>query len=117
MTVPFQPASRRHFMAHIARLASAVGLASCARPQGGNALPSSPSATPAGTWDLSWVDRITSTPDSAVFDIPDFQDGLMLDMATRYLDNCDAAYGTGKHNARAVLNIRTRAIPMALNDQ
>jgi len=52
--------------------------------------------------------------DGAVFDWPslgDPADAIVLQIAERYLDNCDTVYGAGKHKARVVLNIRTQAVP------
>jgi hypothetical protein len=69
-----------------------------------------------GEWDLSWVDRIAAASDRAVFDAPTISEGAVLDTATRYLDNCEAVYAPGKYQVRAVLNIRTQAVPVALND-
>ncbi len=43
-------------------------------------------------------------------------DGFVLQIATRYLDNFDAAYGLRNHQARIVITLRTRAAPMGLND-
>ena len=66
-------------------------------------------------WDLSWIRTIERAKNVAVFDMPSIQDGLILDTATRYLDNCDAVYGA-KSGAIAVLNIRTQAVGLALED-
>lgn len=69
----------------------------------------------AGDYDLSWAKQLEKATDRAVIDMPSPGD-FGLQLAARILDNCDAAYGAGKHRARVVLNIRTRAIAMALND-
>jgi hypothetical protein len=72
-------------------------------------------AIPAGEFNLSWVSHLKGITDRAVVDcLSPSRNGLQI--ATRYLDNCDAAYGKGKHAARVVLNLRVRAIPLALND-
>ncbi len=72
--------------------------------------------TGAGDFDLSWLTRLTNATDRGVVDAPAINDGFCLDIATRYLDNCDAAYGVGNHRAHVVVNIRTRAIPIGFND-
>ena len=68
------------------------------------------------TWDLSWVKAVTPATDKAVVDTAGINDGLVVLLATRYLDNYDAAYGSGQHEAKVVLNIRTRAIPLAMSN-
>jgi hypothetical protein len=73
-------------------------------------------AADASEWDLSWVKRVEKSRDRAVIDSANIADGFCLQIATRYLDNCDAVYGVGKHRAQVVLNIRTRAVPLALSD-
>jgi hypothetical protein len=68
-------------------------------------------------WDLSWINKLANTSDRAVVDTTSISDGFSLQIATRYLDNCDAAYGKQGHHARVVLNARTRAVPLALGDE
>ncbi len=68
-----------------------------------------------GDWDLSWVQLLKDASDRAVVDAPGTGD-FPLQLATRYLDNCDAAYGAGKHSARVVVNLRTRGIAIGMND-
>jgi hypothetical protein len=113
--------SRRDFVMDVGRMASAAALAACVTPIASQALalPGAPSSSSGEEWDLSWVDRITSATDRAVFDWPglgDPADPIIVELADRYLDNCKAAYGSGKYDARAVFNIRTQAVPAALND-
>lgn len=67
-------------------------------------------------WDLSWVKLLKDASDRAVVDAPGTSD-FPLQLATRFLDNCDAAYGVGKHSARVVLNLRTRGIAIGMSDQ
>lgn len=104
------PSTRRDFVGRAALLGAAA------------ALPTSPTiATPAhaavpSDWDLAWVARLARTTDRAVFDMPAIDDGTVLDLATRYLDNCDAVYGAVKMGAIAVLNVRTRAVALGLDD-
>src|SRR3954469_22906821 len=113
--------SRRDFVARVGKLASAVSLAACMPAARSQTAPRNQSrrAPSSGAWDLSWIDRLDTATDRAVFDWPtagDPADGSILQFAERYLDNCDAAYGRGQHEARVVLNIRTTAISAALND-
>jgi hypothetical protein len=113
--------SRREFVTKAGRLASAVSLTSLLAPAAAFAAPASPSPveTAAGEWDLSWVTRLATATDRAVFDWPglgDPADPIVLELAERYLDNCQAAYASQQHETRVVLNIRTQAIPAALND-
>jgi hypothetical protein len=120
MSTDSDRSSRRDFVADVGRRASVVALAACATPRVAHALDAA-SAEPsaAGDWDLSWIDRLSGMTDGAVFDWPtlgDPGDAIVLQIAERYLDNCDAAYGAGKHKARVVLNIRTQAVPSALAD-
>lgn len=113
--------SRREFVTKVGRLASAVSLTTFLTPVTAQA--SSPDFSAASTtsedWDLSWLTLLAKATDRAVFDWPslgDPADPQTLYFAARYLDNCEAAYGRQKYEARAVLNIRTQAIPAALND-
>jgi hypothetical protein len=117
----FDRTSRREFVADVGRLASAVALAACVTPLPAHALasPTDHSSTSPGDWDLSWVDRLSAASDRAVFDWPgigDPADPIVLEIAERYLDNCEAAYGSKRYDARVVLNIRTQAVPIALSD-
>jgi hypothetical protein len=66
-------------------------------------------------WDLSWVTLLKDASDRAVVDAPGTSD-FPLQLATRFLDNCDAAYGVGKHSARVVVNLRTRGIALGMTD-
>ena len=65
-------------------------------------------------WDMSWVNRIRKAKHRALFDAP--SPGVVLDLATRYVDNVHKVYGKSAGNICAVLNIRTRAVSMGLND-
>jgi hypothetical protein len=72
-------------------------------------------AVPEGEYDLSWIAKLNGTNDRAVVDATSVGSNSLM-LATRYLDNCDAAYGKGKHSARVVLNLRTRAIALTFSD-
>ena len=120
MTADRAISSRRELVIKAGRLASAVSLTTLINPVAAFAdAESSPSPADAGDWDLSWVKTLAPATDRAVFDWPslgDPADPQVVYFAERYLDNCQAAYAPGKYDARAVLNIRTQAIPAALND-
>ena len=109
MTTPSR--SRRDFLAQAATLSAAASL-----PASLTVHPTAEAVhLAAGDWDLSWVTQLKDASDRAVVDAIGPSD-IPLQIATRYLDNCDAAYGAGRHSARLVLNFRTRAIPLAMND-
>ncbi len=121
MTGEQNRSSRREFVANAARLASAVSLTTLLTPVAAYPAPAtfSPVSRSAGKWDLSWLARLATATDRAVFDWPslgDPADPVVLEIAERYLDNCATAYAPQKYEARAVLNIRTQAIPAALDD-
>jgi hypothetical protein len=112
--------SRRNFVANVGRLASTVALTACVHPGSSHAAAQSAAPSmPASEWDLSWLDRLATATDRAVFDWPssgDPADPIVLELAERYLDNCAAAYRPKTYEARVVLNIRTQAVAAALND-
>ena len=119
MSAPGNRGSRRDFMTNVASLASGVALTACVPPSATAAAQSRSASTSAGEWDLSWLDRLASATDRAVFDWPssgDPADPIVLELAERYLDNCAAVYRPKTYEARVVLNIRTQAVAAALND-
>jgi hypothetical protein len=122
MTGEENRSSRREFMSKAGRLASTVSLTTLLTPAAANATPESLSpliSRSNGDWDLSWLARLTTATDRAVFDWPslgDPADPIVLEIAARYLDNCEAAFAPQKYEARAVLNIRTQAVSAALSD-
>ena len=69
----------------------------------------------AGAYDLSWLDQLSAATDRGLIDTTQAS-RVSLMIATRYLDNCDAAYGVGQHRARVVVNLRTRAAPLGVKD-
>jgi hypothetical protein len=78
-------------------------------------LHAAPSAAPAPEWNLGWVDRVRRAKYRAVFDAPGR--GIVLDLATRYLDNVQTVFGAVPDgDAVAVLNIRTTATSLGLSD-
>jgi hypothetical protein len=71
-------------------------------------------------WDLSWAEVLTQATDRAVFDwatATDPEQDIVPQIAARYLDDCEAVYGRGGSRPAVVLNIRTRAVPVALTDE
>ncbi len=116
MTTGDARSTRREFMGDVGRLASVAVLPA------GITVASEAAGHPGGIaapWDLSWLQLLAGVTDRAVFDWPamgDPADPLIFQFAARYLDNCEAVYGTGAYQARVVLNIRTQAVPVALND-
>jgi hypothetical protein len=121
MTTQENRSSRREFVAKAGRLASTVSLTTLMTPATAFAIAGGGSrlSTPPGEWDLSWLARLATATDRAVFDWPtlgDSADPIVLEIAARYLDNCETAYGSQKYDARVVLNIRTQAVSAALND-
>lgn len=122
MTTTADSASRRDFLADFGRLASTAAIAACAPSSvaSATAIVPSGSAIARGKWDLTWIDTVQTARDRAVFDWPslgDPADPIVLEIAERYLDNCRAAYEDATYDARAVLNIRTQAIPAAMTDR
>lgn len=113
--------TRRSFMQRIGQATSVTFLASLGFAVGARAEPATARNTSllTGEWDLTWLQRVASGTDRAVFDWPTLgspADPIMLELAERYLQNCAAAYGVTPYAARVVLNIRTQAVPAALND-
>jgi len=108
--------TRRDFVADVGRFASAAVLPTSLTLA---AAETTVAGAAPGDWDLSWLDRLAKATDRAVFDWPslgDPADPSVFMFAARYLDNCDVVYGPGKAQVRVVLNIRTQAVPVALND-
>jgi len=105
--------SRREFLGRLGEVGAASALAGGAAAP---ALAQSPAQVPAGAWDLTWVERVRRAAHRAVFDAPTRD--LVLMLAARYLDNVRTVYGAGvgAGDVCAVLNLRTRAISLALGD-
>ena len=111
--------SRRRFVTDVGCLASALPLAACAANVPGQAAIPVSGQSAAGDYDLSWVQRLGTATDRAMFDWPSLgsaEDSIFLQIAGRYLDNCAAAYPAGSYTAIAVMNIRTSAIAAAMTD-
>ena len=67
-----------------------------------------------GEWDTSWIDRIRKAKHRALFDAP--SPDVVLDLAARYVATVQRVYGKSTGGICPVLNIRTRASRMGLND-
>lgn len=111
--------SRRAFVKQVGLAASGVAWVGTIPPTAETADPRAGVRDAAGAWDLSWLARLASATDRAVFDWPSLgtpADPIIMELADRYLNNCAAAYGNARYVAQIVLNIRTQAVPAALND-
>jgi hypothetical protein len=73
-----------------------------------------PESGASGEWDTRWIERIRAARHRAVFDMPGGDGGL--DLAARFLENVDDVFGVHPGQACAVLNIRTRAVTIGLDD-
>jgi hypothetical protein len=111
--------SRREFVTDVGLLASSVPLAACAAHSPAQSPAPQNRQGPSADWDLSWIQHLAPATDRAVFDwvsLGGAEDPIVLDLATRYLDNCSVAYAPGTYRAVAVMNIRTSAIAAAMTD-
>jgi hypothetical protein len=120
MATSSESSSRRDFMVGAGALVTSVALTACT-PETASAQTIAPPLAPnaSADWDLSWLSTVSRATDRAIFDWPslgDPADAVVLQFAERYLDNCRTVYGTNPYDARAVLNIRTQAVPAALAD-
>lgn len=68
-----------------------------------------------GTWDMSWVDRVTGRYKMA-FDAHEVSDGVCLHQARSFLAGYNTVYGLTDKDVSAVLIIRHAAVPMVIND-
>lgn len=100
-----QSPTRRSFFGRLAGLAAFAVGADLIAPR---------DATAEDEWDTTWVDRIRKAKYRALFDAP--SPGVVLDLAARYIDNVHKVYGKSSGDIAAVLNIRTRSVPMGLSD-
>lgn len=113
--------SRRSFVQHVGHVASLTFLSSAmgATVARAESAPVPATAVSTDDWDLSWLARLASGTDRAVFDWPTLgspADPILLELADRYLQNCAVAYGAQPYAVRVVLNIRTQAVPAAVAD-
>jgi hypothetical protein len=110
--------SRRDFVADVVRTAAALGLSATPTIAGAESLPEPTGDAPV-EWDLRWLKRLKGFSDRALFDwamLGDPADPQLMWFAERYLQGCRDVYGASYDGAIVVLNIRTQAVPAALND-
>jgi hypothetical protein len=121
------PTARREFIGTLAASAIVLAGTACAAPVsavqtvvtpppapgGGNTPPPAPAAP--AHWDDSWFARLTAKH-KAVFDSPDFGEGIALSHATGYIRGMREAVGAGPDDVQTVIVMRHHAIPMAFND-
>ena len=122
---PESSTPRREFLGQIAASAVVLAGTACATPLAraqSSATGPAPVPTGAGTaaqtqWDDSWFGRLTAKH-KAVFDTPDFAEGMILGPghATRYMAGMRDALGASGADVQTVVVIRHRAIPFAFND-
>jgi hypothetical protein len=120
------PTPRREFIGALAASAIAIAGTACAAP----ASAVQTAVTPAGTpntpvpppapavpvhWDDSWFARLTAKH-KAVFDSPQFEDGLVLSNAAGYIRGMRDAVTAGENDVQTVIVMRHAAVPMAFND-
>lgn len=99
--------SRRRFLERLGGAGAALALGACATTPGAR----TPAAS-RGAWDLTWLDRVRRARHRAVFD--ETQGAAALMLAARYLANVETVYGVGTPEVIAVLNLRVRAVHVAL---
>jgi hypothetical protein len=125
-----RPTQRREFLGQIAASAIVLAGAACVTPavagpgsttapapNAGGVPPTTAPTAPAPPvhWDDSWFGRLTAKH-KAVFDSPQFDDGLALSNASGYIRGMRDAAGAGENDVQAVVVMRHAAIPMVLND-
>ncbi|HKI95522.1 MAG TPA: hypothetical protein VJ992_09550 [Gemmatimonadales bacterium] len=109
-------ADRRAFLRNLMGGAAAAALGVSADV---SALPARPRTAPTRVarepWDDSWVGRITGWH-KQVFDAPEVAEGTVLHQARVFMQGYTDVYGTSDADTTAVLVIRHKAIPIALDD-
>lgn len=118
---------RREFLGQIAASAVVLAGTACAGPINiAQTATTTPAPAPTGRnrgaatttqWDNSWFDRLTAKH-KAVFDSPDFAEGMILGPghATRYINGLHDALGATASEVQTVVVVRHHAIPFAFND-
>jgi hypothetical protein len=122
------PTPRREFLGLVAASAIVLAGTACAAPASVMQTVAAPVATPGNAsnasnagpasavqWDDSWFGRLTAKH-KAVFDSPDFEDGIALSQASGYIRGMREAVGAGVNDVQTVVVVRHRAVPMAFND-
>jgi intracellular sulfur oxidation DsrE/DsrF family protein len=99
---------RREFLGYVGALAALTALDS-------DDLKAA-AAQPAGKWDMSWVDALSSASYRVVFNAEDIADGAAMSYAETFLDHFHEAQGTADAQTRPVIVFRRLGTPMALDD-
>jgi hypothetical protein len=119
-----RPTDRREFLGQVAASAIVIAGTACASPATAGQAPSptpvpgagaQSASSPPAHWDDSWFAKL-DVKHKAVFDSPEIEDGLGVFQTTLYIRGMREALAAGPDDARVVLVIRHRAIPMAVND-
>jgi hypothetical protein len=117
---------RREFIGALAASAIAIAGTACASPASAVQTAVTPAPTPNAPvpppapaepvhWDDSWFAKLTAKH-KAVFDSPDFGDGIALQHATGYIRGMRDALAASLDDVQTVIVMRHHAIPMAFND-
>jgi hypothetical protein len=104
---------RRDFLAQIAATAATAAVASYARPL---AAEEPPTTAPDGGFDDTWAKRVSAAKHKAVFDAPEFSDGLALTQAWIYKRGYEAALGDRGPSVVPIVVVRHAAASMAVDD-
>jgi len=106
------PSPRRDFLAQIAATAATAAVATYARPLAAEVT----SSAPDGAFDDSWSKRVSAAKHKAVFDAPEFSDGLALTQAWIYKRGYEAALGDRGPSVVPIVVVRHAAASMAVDD-
>jgi hypothetical protein len=95
--------------------AATAPVPAAAPPNAAAEAPPAPAPTTPVHWDDSWFGRLTAKH-KAVFDSPQFDDGLVLSNAAGYIRGMRDAVGAGETDVQTVIVMRHIAVPMIFND-
>ncbi|MDB4907150.1 MAG: hypothetical protein JWO05_1934 [Gemmatimonadetes bacterium] len=110
MTHELNPSpSRRTF---VGSLTTALGLAAFGLSAKANALPTE---SPSSPWDLSWIDALRGKH-KQVFSAGLLQDGVVLDIATNWLDAHEEVFGLKHPDVNAVIGVANKSIAINSSD-
>src|SRR4051812_1171827 len=98
---------RRSFLS---RLTAAISLAAF-----GVAASPAQSSAATGPWDLSWLDGLKGKH-KQIFSAGVLQDGVVLDIATNWLDAHQEVFGLRHPDVNAVIGIANKSIAINLSD-
>lgn len=112
------PTPRRQFVGRVLGGAAAIAAAPVLSLADAAADAHPPVADPSsqqGTWDMSWVDRITGDH-RMVFDSPEISEGLGMSHVRNWTAGTAEVYGARDDQMSAVLVIRHAGVPMVMGD-